>query len=99
MIKLKTDFFDNLYLKAKFSFNECILNPENDYLKNEINIQMDEIILVEDFIRVQFFKDEMDEFIIEVKLLLTSRNDHLLGRYFYYEDEKGTPLNDSLVFD
>lgn len=98
-MKIEADFFEHLYLKAKRSFNECILNPENDYLKDEIDIQIDEIIPVEDFIRVQFFKYDLDKFVIEVKLRLISQDNRLIGRYLYYEDETHTPLDDSLIFE
>lgn len=98
-MRIEAVFSEDLYLKAKLSFNKCILNPDNDYLKDEIDVQMDEIILVEDFIRVQFFKYDVDKFVIEVKLVLISKDSRVIGRYFYYEDEKKIPLDDSLVFD
>ena len=98
-MKIEADFFENLYLKAKLSYHECILNPDNNYLKDEIDIQIDEINLVEDFIRVQFFKNNIDKFVVEVKLNLVSKDNRSIGRYFYYEDEKNKPLDDSLIFD
>jgi len=98
-MKLEVDFLEDLYLKAKLSFKECISNPDNSYLQDEIDVQIDEIILMEEFIRVQFFKHDITKFIIEVKLQLISQDSRLIGRYFYYEDEKRTPLDDSLVFD
>ncbi|MNJ91617.1 hypothetical protein D3C87_92700 [compost metagenome] len=99
MIKLEVDFFEDLYLKAKLSFDKCISNPDNNYLKDEIDVQIDEIILMEDFIRVQFFQRKLDKFVIEVKLQLISKDNRLIGSYFYYEDEKNTPLDDSLIFN
>lgn len=98
-MKIEADFFEDLYLKAKLSFNECILNPNNNYLKDEIDIQIDEVSLVEDFIRLQFFKNNIDKFVVEVKLKLISQDNRSIGTYFYYEDEKNTPLDDSLIFD
>lgn len=98
-MKIEADFIKELYLKAKLSFNECILNPDNNYLKEEIDIPIDEISLVEDFIRVQFFKNNIDKFVVEVGLKLISQDNRSIGRYFYYEDEKNTPLDDSLIFD
>ncbi len=96
---MESDFFEDLYLKAKLSFNECIFNPDNNYLKDEIDIQIDEFILVEDFIRLQFFKNNIDKFVVEVKLKLISQDNHSIGSYFYYEDEENRPLDDSLIFD
>jgi hypothetical protein len=98
-MKIEANFFENLYLKAKKSFNACILNPDNDYLKDEINIPINEIILVEEFIRIQFFKYDIEKFVVEVKLKLISHDDHIIGSYLYWEDEKNTPLDDSLIFE
>lgn len=98
MMKFEVEFFNELYLKAKLSFKECILNPDNDYLKDEINIQINEITLIEDSIHLEFSKHEIDKFVIEVKLQLISPDNHLLGKYSYYEDEKEIPLDDNLVF-
>lgn len=99
LMKLETDFFKDLYLKAKLSFNECILNPDNDHLNNEINTSISEITLKEDFIRLQFFEHETEQFMIEVKLKLISADNNLIGSYSYYENEERTPLDDFLIFD
>lgn len=98
-MKLENEFLKDLYLRAKLSFSECVLNPENDYLQDEINISIDKIILKEDFIRLQFFEHQVDKFTAEVKLQLISPDNTLVGRYYYYEDEKKTALDDSLIFD
>jgi|GEM_PF-6059501 len=98
-MKIETDSLKNLYSKARLAFNKCILNPDNDYLKDEINIQINDIILMDDFVRVKFFKHEIDTFVIEVKLQLISPDKRLIGKYFYYEDETGAPVDDSLIFD
>lgn len=104
-MKPETEFFKNLYLRAKHSFNECVLNPDNDFLKDEINTSVSEITLKDDFIRLRFFEDEDEDqnqnerFVVEVKLQLISADHLLIGRYYYYEDERKTPLDDRLIFD
>jgi len=45
-----------------------VLSPGNGYLKDEINIPINDIILMEDFVCVKFLKYEIDTFVIEVKL-------------------------------
>jgi len=75
------------------------LNPDNGYLKDEINIPINDIILMEDFVSVKFLKYEIDTFVIEVKLQLISPDKRLIGKYFYYENETGDPVDDSLIFD
>ena len=93
------DFFEYLYMKAKLSFKECIVNPDNNYLNNEIDSHLDEIILLEDFISLKFVEYKLDKFVAEVKFLLTSKEGRLIGHYFYYEDEKSIPIDDKLIFD
>ncbi|WP_316838584.1 hypothetical protein [Pedobacter gandavensis] len=98
-MKLEVEFFKALYLRARLSYSECVLNPDNDYLQDEIDTPIDEIILKEDAICLQFSEHEIDRFTVEVKLQLTSADNHLIGNYFYYEDEKEIPLDDRLIFD
>ena len=54
---------------------------------------------MEDFVSVKFLKYEIDTFVIEVKLQLISPDKRLIGKYFYYENETGDPVDDSLIFD
>jgi len=96
---IDSDYFKNLYSKARLAFNKCILNPDNVFLKDEINIPINDIILMEDFVCVKFRKYEINTFVIEVKLQLISPDNRLIGKYFYYENEKGAPVDDSLIFD
>ena len=96
---IQADSLKNLYLKAKLAFNKCMLNPDNGYLKDEINTPINDIILMEDFVCVKFLKYEIDTFVIKVKLQLISPDNRLIGKYFYYENETGDPVDDSLIFD
>jgi hypothetical protein len=98
-MEIEAKFLQGLYLKARLSFNKCILNPGNSYLKDEVNGKLDEIIISEDFVRVQFFSNNPKKFLIEVKLQLITQDNLVIGRYFYYEDENKVPVDDSLIFD
>lgn len=97
-VKLDTSTFENLYLKAKHSYYKCVLDPDNDFLKDEIKVPIEEIILKEDSIRLQFFASDTDKFIVEVKLTLFSLAAHPIGYYTYYEDQSRTQTDDSLIF-
>ncbi|SES29537.1 hypothetical protein [Pedobacter rhizosphaerae] len=99
MIKVEQDFIDNLYQKARNSFKDCIADVNNRFLREEIDFQIDETRLVDDYISFKFFKAESNRFLIEVKLQLFSPGNIMIGKYFYYEDENGLSVDDSLIFD
>ena len=96
---LDIDSPENLYLRAKGSYYECILDPSNDFLKNEIDVPIAEITLIEQHIRVQFLKYEVNNLIVEVKLLMARPDNTILGYYAYHEDENQVCVDDFLVFD
>lgn len=99
MIKIEQDFTGNLYQKARNSFKDCIADVNNSFLREEIDFQIEEIRLVDDYISFKFFKAETNHFLIEVKLRLFSPGNIMIGKYFYYEDENGMSVDDSLIFD
>ncbi len=76
----------------------CVLDPSNDFLKNEIDVPIAEITLIEQHIRVEFLKHDVNTFIVEVKLLLARPDNSSLGYYAYHEDENQTYVDDFLVF-
>jgi hypothetical protein len=86
-----------LYENAKKSFNECILNKDNDFLRDEINIPIEDIILIEKDIKFVFSQKFFDRYIIEVCLLLFAENKEI-GKYLYFENENNEGIDDSLVF-
>lgn len=96
---LDIDSPENLYLRAKASYYKCVSDPSNEFLKNEIDVPIAEITLIEQHIRVQFFKHEVSKLIVEVKLLLARPDNTILGYYAYHEDENQICVDDSLVFD
>ena len=99
MLNLSPQYLKDLCAKAKFAFNKCIADPENDFLQDEIKIPLGNVILLEEFVRLKFVNYEIDRFEIEVKLALASPDGSLIGMYLYYEDERGLVIDDMLVFD
>ena len=85
------------YYKAKRSFEQCIQDSDNDFLKNEINIPVEEIIVVEKNIKIVFSRRAFESYLIEVSLSLFEV-DKEIGRYLYVENDKKEGIDDSLVF-
>ncbi|MBK5722310.1 hypothetical protein JGH11_15655 [Dysgonomonas sp. Marseille-P4677] len=86
-----------LYIKAKRSFKECISNKDNEFLKDEINIPLEDIIVIEENIKIIFTQKGFNHYLIEVSLLLFDTNKEI-GKYIYSENEKQEDIEDSLVF-
>lgn len=85
------------YIKAKESFKECIRNKENEFLRDEINIPLEEIVAIEKDIKIVFFQKSFDHYLVEVNLLLFDGNKEI-GKYLYLENEREGDIEDSLVF-
>ncbi len=86
-----------LYGKAKKSFDECIRNKDNGFLQNEVELLLNEIVVVEQDIKVVFYKMNFNNYIIEVTLLLFNGSQEI-GKYLYVEDHFKHAIDDSLVF-
>jgi len=87
-----------IYSKANAAFIECITCRENEFLRDEIDIPIDLITTKEEFVRVQFYKSEVNVFVIEANIQLLAPDGKLIGTYSYYEDETGSPVDDRLTF-
>ncbi len=98
MIILNPETLNDFYIKAKLAFNDCITNPENLFLQQEVNVPLKEIILQDEFVQVKFLKHETDEYVIEVNFSLICTDGDSIAKYSYYENEKGIALDDCLVF-
>ncbi|MEN5195518.1 MULTISPECIES: hypothetical protein [Sphingobacterium] len=85
-----------LYHKAKESFEQCIQNDANQFLKDELSMPFDDIVLIEKDIKIVFSKRVFEEYNIEVCLLLYAGNNEV-GRYLYIENDKNQAIDDSLV--
>lgn len=86
-----------LYIKAKESFKECIRNEDNEFLKDEVNIPLEDIAVVEESIKIVFFQKIFDSYLFEVTLLLFDGNQEI-GKYSYSENERKENIEDNLVF-
>lgn len=85
-----------LYHKAKESFEKCIRNDENQFLKDELSMPFDDIVVIEKDIKIVFSKRVFEQYSIEVCLLLSVGNNEV-GRYLYIENDKNQAIDDSLV--
>ncbi|MCS3557644.1 MULTISPECIES: hypothetical protein [unclassified Sphingobacterium] len=85
-----------LYHKAKESFEKCIRNDENQFLKDELSMPFDDIVVIEKDIKIVFSKRVFEEYNIEICLLLYAGNNEV-GRYLYIENDKNQAIDDSLV--
>lgn len=86
-----------LYDKAKKKFDECINDEDNKFLKDEINIPLIEIIIIEKNIKIVFSELDFEQYLFEVSLILFDGHKEI-GKYLYIENERGETIDDSLVF-
>ena len=86
-----------LYNEAKENFKACIQDEDNGFLKDELSISLDEIVVVEKDIKIVFSKRVFDEYVIEICLILLGGSREI-GKYTYIMNEKREGIDDSLVF-
>lgn len=86
-----------LYNRARNSCEKCIHDEDNNFLKNEINLPINEIIVIEKCIKIVFFEKAFNEHLFEVNLLLFEK-DKEIGKYLYVVNERGDEVDDSLIF-
>src|SRR5688572_23069643 len=91
--------FDVMYSKAKAAFEKCITTDGNRFLNEEIDIPVSEIITKNELIRIKFFGNNKNHYIVEARLLLFSQSDEKIGYYCYHEDENEEVVDDYLVFE
>lgn len=89
--------FSLLYNKAKEGFDECIRNKDNEFLKDELSIPLDDIVVAEKDIKIVFSKRAFEECIVEVCLVLFEGSKEI-GKYTYITNDKKEMVDDSLVF-
>ena len=83
--------------RAKKSFEKCIQNKDNAFLREEVNIPLEDIQVVEQDIKIVFYKRTFTEQKFEVRLLLFEGSIEI-GNYLYIENNKKEGIDDSLVF-
>ena len=97
--KLDQINLDFQYLKAKTSFQECITNPDNEYLNEQIEIPVSSIITKNESVKMQFYGSDKNHFLVETLLLLFTPSDKKIGYYCYHENENEEAVDDYLVFE
>lgn len=99
MLKMKIEGMQQvlclLYNKAKQNFEECI--NDNQFLKDEVSISLNEIIIIEKDIKIVFSQRDFEQYLFEVSLILSDGQKEI-GRYLYIENEKEEVIDDYLVF-
>lgn len=97
-MKAAIESFSDLFVRGRTSFHQCIFNPDNDQLKNELDIGLDEIVLKEDFISFRFDSFEVDLYVVIVSFRLYSPDGHYVGKYEYHQNGQNVFIDDKLVF-
>ncbi len=91
---------EHLFLKCKASYQACINVEGNEYLSDDIEVSINDLILQDDSVKFFIDSEEYGESIIDVRVNLFSRKlKKYLGYYRYIESLDGKPLDDYLVFD
>lgn len=90
---------DVQYSKAKAAFEELFTNPDNEYLNEEIDIPVSEIVTKNESVTIQFSGNDKNHYIVETLLLLFTLSDEKIGYYCYHEDENEEVVDDYLLFE
>ncbi len=96
---LNKEELKQMYSKARVAFQKCINDPENDFLKSEIDIPLSSIIIKEESVAIKYEENEVDRCLIEIKIQLVSPSNEVIGNYIYCENEDGVSVDDSLIFN
>ncbi len=86
-----------LYNKAKKSFDECIRNKDNVFLRDEVRIPLFDVKVVEQGIKIVFSKRDFKHYTFEVCLLLFDGSMEI-GKYIYFENDRKEGIDDRLTF-
>lgn len=96
-IEVKEQDLAFIYNKAKMKYKECINYKDNTFLKDEVNIPLEFILLREKDIKIVFSQNAAYNYLLEVTLELYD-GDEKIGQYIYSENEIGDEIDDILVF-
>lgn len=87
-----------LYTKPENLFNQCILNPENIFLENELNFDIDKIKIESNTINIKYIENQDNKYNIEVLLNLMDNTNLQIGYYKYVENSSNEVIDEFLVF-
>ncbi|MNK04940.1 hypothetical protein D3C87_228140 [compost metagenome] len=96
--EINKEILDNFYSRALFSYLRCIGNPENIFLSEEIGMNISKVLTKNDTVSIKYNGTNLENFVIEVKLILLSEKGLELGYFTSVLDEKQNELDDFLVF-
>lgn len=88
-----------LYDNAYVAFKSCIANENNQFLKDELSVSIDSIIVKRHFISIQFNEIDIDNYTIETRLTLNTDTGEELGYYSTIVNSNFEQIDDYLVFD
>jgi len=86
-----------LYLQAKEGFLCCIRNVDNSFLKEEVDIPLENIIPKKRNIKIVCESDENEDYYYEVSHWLFG-NEILIGEYVAFLNQNKEIIDDKLVF-
>jgi hypothetical protein len=96
-LKITKELLKSLYKNANYRLGLCFDNSENTFLFQELNIPKRDLVIVEKNVKLVFDKVDSRRYIFQICLILQHKlND--VGKYVYYENEKGVAIDDKLVF-
>lgn len=96
-IEINKNDLSLLFARAKKGFEGCIKEKDNHFLQDEISIPLDDILLLEDEIKIVFKPNITHEYLIYVNLLLCE-NDTMIGRYKLLIHSEEGEIDDFLTF-
>lgn len=96
-VEINESDFAVFYDKAREGFSKCINTEGNEYLQEEIDVPFESVTLVDASVKVVFSLKDTKSYILEICIMLHISN-MMIGKYTYYMDDKGNPVDDSLVF-
>nr|WP_294949105.1 hypothetical protein [uncultured Mucilaginibacter sp.] len=97
IIDVSSGTLSDYYKKAFDNYYECVNREGNGYLQDEILIPLDQVKLKYPSLKIVFHGDNDDIYAWEVRIVLWDESS-MIGKYTYIEDDKGNPLDESLVF-
>jgi hypothetical protein len=97
IIEVNNQDLELLYSKAKENYIICINHTENEFLKKEVNVSLNSVLLRETDIKIVFSQEIADMYQLEVCLTIYADN-QAIGKYVYIENKRGEAIEDSLVF-
>ena len=98
IISIKKTELKLLYDKAIRNYHDCLIKVDNAFLRDELSIPLESIILKFSNIKIVFSQTDIENYVFETTISLWDYNDKYIGKYVYIEDGNGNEVDDKLVF-